>query len=79
MREHHEWERALRGALLLLRYYPRGFPLLLLCERRMEQCRPARRPQALVRELEVREQRLKQSEGTREELGKALARKRHEV
>jgi len=75
----HEWERVLRGALLLLRYYPRGLPLLLLSERRMQRRRPARRLQALVRELEVREQRLKESEDTREELGRALARERHEV
>jgi glycosyltransferase involved in cell wall biosynthesis len=77
----HEWKRALGGALILLRYYPRGLPLLLLSERRMERRRPARRLEALVRELEVREGRLKESEGTQEEeeSGSALARERHEV
>jgi hypothetical protein len=72
--------RALRGVLILLRYHPRGLPLLLLSERRMQRRRPIRRLEALVRELEVREGRLKESEGAREEeSGSALARERHEV
>jgi hypothetical protein len=76
----HNWNRALRGALILLRYYPRGLPLLLLSERRMERRRPTRRLEALVRELEVRERRLEESEGTQgKESGSALARERHEV
>jgi glycosyltransferase involved in cell wall biosynthesis len=75
----HEWKLALRSVLVLLRYYPRGLPLLLLSERRMGQHRPTRRLQALVRELEVREGRLKESEDPREESGSALARERHEV
>ena len=74
-----EWSLVVKGLLSLLRYYPRGLAVLLLDERRMERRRPARRLQTLIRELEAREQRLKELEGPPHESGSALARERHEV
>ena len=66
MRE-REWKRAIRGASVLLRYYPRGLTLLL-SERRMErhmECnRLAFELLAPKQELEVHEQRLKELEST---------------
>jgi glycosyltransferase involved in cell wall biosynthesis len=59
-----DWRRALRGTLVLLRFYPRGIALLLLNERRMERLTLTRRLQAREQELEIYEQRLEESEGT---------------
>jgi hypothetical protein len=60
-----DWRRALRGTLVLLRFYPRGIALLLLNERRMERLTLTRRLQAREQELEIYKQRLEESEGTR--------------
>jgi glycosyltransferase involved in cell wall biosynthesis len=70
-----EWGRALRGVLVLLRYYPQG--LALLSERRML----ARRLQVSKQRLEVRERHLKELEGgAREEVSEdALAEERQKV
>jgi hypothetical protein len=40
-----DWKQALRGMLVLLRYYPRGLTLLLLTEQRIEWRRFARQLQ----------------------------------
>jgi hypothetical protein len=55
----HEWRRALRGVLVLLRYYPRGIAILLLNERRIERRMLARRLRRREQELRAYEQRLK--------------------
>jgi hypothetical protein len=70
-----KWRRALRGVLVLLRYYPQG--LALLSERRML----ARRLQVSKQRLEVRERHLKELEGgAREEVSEdALAEERQKV
>ncbi len=67
-----EWRRALRGMLVLLRYYPRGMALLLLSERSMERRVLARRLQRREQELRVYEQGLEEPEG-------ALTKERQEV
>ncbi len=59
-----EWKLALRGMLVLLRYYPRGMASLLLSERRIERRVLARRLQRREEELRVYEQRLKEPEDT---------------
>src|SRR3712207_4505051 len=51
-----EWKRALRGIVVLVRYYPQG--ILLLDERRMERHRLPRRLRARREELEAHERRL---------------------
>src|SRR5919199_804996 len=56
----HEWRGALRGILVLLRYYPRGLTLLLLNERRIERRRLARQLERREQELRVYEQRLEE-------------------
>jgi glycosyltransferase involved in cell wall biosynthesis len=72
-----EWKRALRGIVVLMRYYPRG--IALLNERRMERYRLPRRLKARRQELEAHERRLKELGGD-EELGSALvAKERQEV
>jgi hypothetical protein len=53
-----EWNRAVEGILILLRYYPRG--LALLSERRMERHKVARNLQNRREELRDYEQRLQQ-------------------
>jgi glycosyltransferase involved in cell wall biosynthesis len=77
-----EWKRALRGVLVLLRYYPRGLALVSLNERHLERRKLAR--QLLIRKqsLEILEQRLRKSEGTRKPgsaLGALLEEQREEV
>jgi glycosyltransferase involved in cell wall biosynthesis len=59
-----EWKRALRGMLILLRYYPQGIALLLLNGRRIERRRLAQRLQLREQELRVYQQRLGEPEGT---------------
>lgn len=77
--QEREWKRALRGALVLLRFYPRGLTLLLLNERSIERCRLAQRIQTLTQELEVREQRLNESESAQEDSGSTLGNERQEL
>jgi glycosyltransferase involved in cell wall biosynthesis len=76
-----EWKRALKGILVLLRYYPQG--IALLNERRMDRHLTRRRiPRRLEyrkQELEVHEQRLKELEGGTKESGSALEKERQEV
>jgi hypothetical protein len=76
-----EWRRAIRGVLVLLRYYPQGLALLLLNERRMERRRLALRIQSSKQELEAHERHLKELEGgVREEVSEgALARENEEL
>ncbi len=61
-----EWKRALRGVLVLLRFYPQGIALLFLNERRTERLKLAWRLQAREQDLKIYEQRLEESEGTQE-------------
>jgi hypothetical protein len=80
----HEWKRALRGILILLRYYPRG--LTLLDERRMAQYREqdaerrelARQIRASRQELEAHERRL-QELGSAQKLESAMVKEREEA
>jgi chaperonin cofactor prefoldin len=69
-----KWGRALRGVLVLVRYYPQGFTLLFMERRRL-----ARRLEASKRKLETRERYLEDLEDTRKESESALAREREEV
>ena len=74
-----KWGRALRGVLVLVRYYPQG--LALLSERRTERRMLARRLQVSKQRLEARERYLEELErGTREgEAEDALAEERQKV
>ena len=58
------WKRAIRGVLVLVRYYPQG--LTLLSERRMERHRLARRLHIRRQELEAHERWLEELEATQE-------------
>jgi chromosome segregation ATPase len=69
-----KWRRALRGVLVLLRYYPQGLALLFMERRRL-----ARRLEASKRKLETRERYLEELEDTQKESKSALAREREEV
>ena len=61
----HEWKRALRGTLVLLRYHPRGIALLLLNERHTKRRRLARQLMVREHELKAHERQLKElEEGT---------------
>jgi glycosyltransferase involved in cell wall biosynthesis len=60
----HEWKRALRGALVLLRYYPRGLALVLLSERHLERRKLARNLHRSRQELEFLEPWLREPEST---------------
>jgi glycosyltransferase involved in cell wall biosynthesis len=79
-----EWKRALRGLLILLRYYPWG--LTLLDERRMARYRKqdaerrelARQIRASKQELEAHERRL-QELGSAQELEGAMVKARQEA
>jgi len=76
-----EWKRAIRGVLVLLRYYPRGLTLLLSerrMERHMERTRLVRELLALKQELEAHEQWLKELERA-QELESTLVKKPKEV
>ncbi len=72
-----EWKRALRGVLVLLRYYPQG--LALLNGRRMERRRLARRLQKRKQELKIHERRLKELEGAQESESALANKERQEV
>ena len=76
-----EWGRALRGVLVLVRYYPQGLALLVLNERRMERRRRALRIQSSKQELEAHERHLEELEGgAGEEVSEsALAREYEEL
>jgi uncharacterized protein HemX len=52
-----EWERAMRGMLVLLRYYPQGLALLVNGRRRLSQQLKSRSEQLRNRERQLRELR----------------------
>jgi hypothetical protein len=72
-----DWKQALKGMVVLLRYYPLG--LTLLTKPRRERYRPTRRLRLNEYNLEVRERRLKELEVTQEEPEDALVQKRQEI
>ena len=80
-----EWRRALRGMLVLLRYYPRGLTLLSerRMERRMERRRLIQRLHNRREELEVHKRQLKELKGGKkkeeESESASLAKERQEV
>jgi glycosyltransferase involved in cell wall biosynthesis len=56
-RQKGEWERAMRGTLVLLRYYPQGLALLVNGRRRLSQQLKSRSEQLRNRERQLRELR----------------------
>ena len=74
-----EWKQGLRGMLVLLRYYPKGLPLLLLNKRSLEQRKLTRRLLVRKQDLEVLEQRLKESESIHESESTSAEELRQEV
>jgi predicted nuclease with TOPRIM domain len=74
-----QWVRALRGVVVLARYYPRSFALF--SERRMERHRLVRRLRARKQEFEAYEWQLKELEDAWEDSDSegALERKRQEI
>jgi glycosyltransferase involved in cell wall biosynthesis len=72
-----EWKQALRGILVLLRYYPQG--IMLLSERRMERHRLPRRLKARRQELRAHKRRLEELEDTEKSESALVEKERQEV
>jgi glycosyltransferase involved in cell wall biosynthesis len=77
--QEREWGQVLQGALVLLRYYPRGLALLLLPKRHMQRRILARRLQSSEQELEAHVRYLEEVDGTQGRSESALAREHQEI